>query len=189
MSLESFGEMLQSASVATALRESAIVYPIVMTGHLAGMALFGGLILMTDMRLLGLALTNYKVSEVVRGLRMWKHLGLTLTAGCGIFLAWAKAAQYLTNPYFHLKLTLFLLVILHAIAFRGSVYKNPEQFDDVPAIPQKAKTAAILSIVLWVGIVSAGRLIGYYEPDKGKAQQAELMVPMPESGNGILASR
>ncbi len=50
MSLESFGMWMQSADIATALRESALVYPIVMTGHLSGMALFGGMILMTDLR-------------------------------------------------------------------------------------------------------------------------------------------
>jgi hypothetical protein len=175
MSLESLGEMLQNASIATALRESAIVFPIVMTGHLSGMALFGGMILMTDLRLLGLALTSYSIADVVRGLRPWKHIGLTLTAGCGIFLAWAKAAQYLVNPYFHIKLTLFLLVIIHAVVFRGRVYKNPEELDKEPVIPTRAKAAAILSMVLWIGIVTAGRWIGYYEP--AKDQKTAQVVP------------
>jgi hypothetical protein len=181
MLLQSLGVTLESADIATALRESAIVYPIVMTTHLAGMALFGGMILMTDMRLLGLALKSYSITDVVKGLRPWKHLGLTLTAGCGIFLAWAKAAQYLANPYFHLKLTLFLLIIIHSIVFRGSVYRNTEELDRAPMIPTRAKTAAILSIVLWVGVVSAGRLIGYYEPskdkDKDKTAQALMVAP------------
>jgi hypothetical protein len=176
MLLISFGEWLQSADIATALRESALVYPIVMTGHLAGMALFGGLILMTDMRLLGLALKGSSIAEVVKGLRPWKHLGLTLVAVCGFFLFWAKAATYLTNPYFHLKLTLLVLVIIHALVFRSSVYKNPEALDRAARIPASAKRAAIVSIVLWVGLVSAGRLIGYYEPAKDTAK-AGLVRP------------
>jgi len=174
MLLESLGETLQSASIATALRESALVYPIVMTGHLAGMALFGGLILMTDLRLLGLALKSYSIAEVVNGLRPWKHMGLTLVAGCGIFLAWAKAEQYLNNPYFLIKLALLFCVIVHALVFRGNVYSHPEELDKSPVIPTRAKAAAILSIVLWMGVVSAGRWIGYYEPAKGeKTAQVE----------------
>ena len=171
MILVSLGEWLQSASIATDLRESALVFPIVMTGHLAGMALFGGMILMTDMRLLGLALKSYSITDVVKGLRPWKHLGLTLVAGCGILLAWAKAEEYLRNPFFHLKLTLLALVIVHALVFRSSVYKNTEVLDRASVIPTKAKTAAILSIILWVSLVSAGRLIGYYEPTKAEASR------------------
>jgi hypothetical protein len=174
MLLVSFGESLQSAGIATALRESAIAYPIVMTGHLAGMALFGGMILMTDMRLLGLALKSYTITEVVKGLQMWKHIGLTLTAGCGIFLFWAKAAQYLGNPFFLTKLVLLGLVIVHAIVFRSSVYKNTAELDRAPQIPGNAKAAAIISLALWIGIVSAGRWIGYYEPQKDTDKTAQV---------------
>ena len=166
MSLESLGQWLQSADTATALRESALVYPIVMTGHLAGMALFGGMIFMTDMRLLGLAMKSYSITEVVKTLRPWKHLGITLVAGCGIFLAWAKAEKYLGNPYFQLKLTLLLLLIVHAVVFRRSVYKNTEELDRSPQVPGRAKAAAILSLVLWIGVVTCGRWIAYYEPPR-----------------------
>jgi len=174
MSLETFGQWLQSVDIATALRESALVYPVVMTSHLAGMALFGGMILMTDMRILGLALKSYPISEVVNGLRKWKHLGLTITAGCGIFLFWAKAEQYLGNPYFWLKISLFALIIIHAWVFRGSVYKRAEELDRAAVLPTNAKVAAILSIVLWAGVVTAGRLIGYYEPPSKQQASVEL---------------
>ena len=174
MSVEQFGAWMQSASIATALRESALMFPIVMTGHLSGMALFGGMILMTDMRLLGLALKDYSITEVVKGLRPWKHLGLTLTAGCGFFLFWSKAAVYVTNPYFWLKMTLLACVIIHAVVFRRGVYKNTEELDRAAQIPGNAKAAAIVSLVLWTGLVTAGRLIGYYEPPQKQPQTAAL---------------
>ena len=70
MSLLEFFQWLQSTGIATALRESAWVYPIVMASHLTGMALFGGMILMTDLRLLGLVMRNSSVSDVVGQLRL-----------------------------------------------------------------------------------------------------------------------
>jgi hypothetical protein len=51
-------QWLQNMSLATAIRESAIVFPVILSLHLTGMGLFGGMILMTDLRLLGIAMTR-----------------------------------------------------------------------------------------------------------------------------------
>jgi hypothetical protein len=166
MSLESIGLWLQSADIATALRESALVYPIVMSTHLTGMALFGGMILMTDLRLLGVAMKDYTLTEVVNGLRPWKHLGITIVASCGIMLAWAKAEKYLGNPYFLLKMSLLLCACIHGAYFRSRVYAKTEELDRLPTVPGKVKAAAILSMCMWVGIVTCGRWIAYYEPPR-----------------------
>jgi uncharacterized membrane protein len=163
MSLLAIFQWLQSTEIATALRESSYAYPIIMASHLTGMALFGGMILMTDLRILGVVMRGYSVTDVVGQLRLWKRIGLVLTAGCGIFLAWSKAEFYYHNPFFWTKMMLLLLVAVHALIFRRSVYNNTAEIDCAPIMPTNAKVAACLSLALWVGIVSAGRLIGYYE--------------------------
>jgi len=165
---------LQNTSIATGIRESALVFPIILSLHLTGMGLFGGMILMTDLRLLGIAMTKHPVSDVVNGLRPWKHLGLTLTATCGILLLWSKAAIYYPNPYLWIKLTLFALIIIHALVFR-SVYRNISDLDRSPVIPGRAKAAAVLSMILWISVVTAGRWIGYWEP-KGEPVNAAQVV-------------
>ncbi len=48
-----FSRWVAGTSFFTALRESGLPYPIVMSLHLTSIAVFGGLILMTDLRLLG----------------------------------------------------------------------------------------------------------------------------------------
>jgi hypothetical protein len=168
-----FVQALQNMSFATAIRESAIVFPVILSLHLTGMGLFGGMILMTDLRLLGISLTKHPVSDIVNGLRPWKHLGLTLTAGCGILLLWSKAAIYYPNPYLWIKLSIFVLIILHAIVFR-SVYRNVADLDRSQAIPGRAKLAAALSIVLWISVVTAGRWIGYWEPKGSPVNAAQV---------------
>jgi len=165
-------EWLQAMTIATEIRESALIYPILLSLHLSGMALFGGMILMTDLRLLGIAMTKRPVAEVVQGFRPWKHLGLTLVVICGMLLGWSKIAIYWPNPYFKLKLILLGLVAIHALVFRVSVYRNPEL--DRTGIPGRAKAAAALSLVLWIGLVAAGRWIGYWEPDKAETAAARV---------------
>jgi hypothetical protein len=170
-------QWLQNMSLATAIRESAIVFPVILSLHLTGMGLFGGMILMTDLRLLGIAMTKRPVSDVVKGLRPWKHLGLTLTAGCGILLLWSKAAIYYPNPYLRIKLTLFALIIIHSLVFR-SVYRNVTDLDRSPVIPGRAKTAAALSLVLWLSVLTAGRWIGYWEPKGGPAAASQVVLQL-----------
>ena len=184
MSLLSVFQWLQATEFATALRESALVYPTVMATHLTGMALFGGMIFLTDLRILGIAMRGTPVSDVVNQFRPWKHAGLTLVATCGIMLAWAKAEFYYHNPFFWAKLTLLALVGVHAMVFRKSVYKNTAELDRAPVMPTNAKVAACLSLALWISILSMGRLIGYYElpvqasvPAPG--QQTLLLAPAP----------
>ena len=119
-------------------------------------------------------MTKRPVSDVVNGLRPWKHLGLTLTATCGILLLWCKVAIYYPNPFLRIKLALFVLILIHALVFR-SVYRNITELDRSPVIPGRAKAAAVLSMVLWIGVVTSGRWIGYWEP-KGEPANAARVV-------------
>jgi hypothetical protein len=65
----SFCQWLFSTNFGTSIRESAYMYPIILSTHLVAIALFGGMLLMSDMRLLGWALKDQPVSTIVGGLR------------------------------------------------------------------------------------------------------------------------
>jgi hypothetical protein len=177
MSAASIANAIQDTALFTAMRESALAYPIILSTHLTCIAVFGGMILMTDLRLLGLAMTKYSVTDVVNQLKVWKRIGFVIMIGCGIMLGGAKFGQYYDNPYFQLKITLLLLVGVHALIFRPSVYNNTEAIDRAPSIPGVAKLAACLSLVLWLGIMSMGRWIAYYErpEEKGPVQKTLLI--------------
>jgi hypothetical protein len=147
--------------IATTVRESNLLYPWIMTLHLAAIGLFGGLILMTDLRLLGVTMQSTPAPEVIARLRLWKRLGFIVMVTCGILLATSKMDTYYPNPYFQIKMLLLTLVGLHAIVFHGSVYGK-----SAPATGISAKLAGALSLLLWTGILSMGRWIAYYEPPK-----------------------
>jgi hypothetical protein len=171
-------QAIQNTAYFTAVRESMLAYPIILSSHLATIAVFGGLILMTDLRLLGLAMTNIPASVVVERTRPWKHVGLLIMVTLGIHLGGAKLADYYDNPYFQLKMTLLLLVAVHALVFRKSVYRNPAALDAPGGLPRAAKMAACISLVLWVSILSCGRWIAYYErPEDPAPAKAALMLP------------
>src|SRR5579862_4406542 len=172
MSVLEFAQWIQFTGWATYLRSSAYTYPIILSTHLTGIALFGGAISVTDLRLLGAVLRNQPVADVVDQLRWPKRIGFLIVATCGVLLASAKAEEYYYNAFFRIKLTLFALVLVHALVFRGSVYNNAAALDRARRMPGKAKLAAALSLLLWVSIVCAGRGIGYIEPPLDKLHAA-----------------
>jgi hypothetical protein len=170
VSIFSFFQWVQSTDLMTYIRESGLTYPIIMSTHLACIAVFGGMIVMSDLRLLGVALQDRPIADVINGLRWWKRLGFCIMVAMGIMLGGSKATDYYPNPYFWAKMTFLALIGIHALIFRPGVYNHPETLDASPVIPTRAKAAAVLSLVLWTGVVCMGRMIGYYEPrgEKGK---------------------
>jgi hypothetical protein len=173
----------QSTAFFTAIRGSWYVYPGIMATHLLGIAFFGGMILITDMRLLGFAMRNRAISDVVDQLRVPKRVGLLIVATCGILMLGSKAEEYYYNIFFRIKLVLLLCVFLHGMIFRGSVYMNAAALDRAAKVPGRAKLAAFLSLLLWTGIACAGRGIGYIEPPLERIH-AMVRGPLPPSRLG-----
>ena len=171
-----FFQWVQGTDIMSFIRESGLTYPVIMSTHLACIAIFGGMIVLTDLRLLGWALQDRPIADVVNGLRWWKRLGFVIMVAMGICLAGSKAAEYYPNPYFWTKMTLLALVGIHALIFRPLVYNHPEQLDSSPVIPTRAKAAGALSLVLWTAVVCAGRLIGYWEPPQKQQPVAVVQV-------------
>ena len=89
MSILSLFQWLQSLDLMTFVRESGLTYPVIMSTHLTCIAVFGGMIVMTDLRMLGVALQNRPIADVVNGLRWWKRLGFVIMVTMGLS-AWDR---------------------------------------------------------------------------------------------------
>ena len=154
---------IESIDFLTAFSESVLVYPIVLSIHLTCIALFGGMMLMTNLRLLGLTFGSVTITEMVTSLRPWKRAGGTVMIATGLLLAGSKAETYAGNPFFWTKMIVLGLIGVHALVFRGIVYKRTEELDRSAVVPSKARVAAVLSLVLWTSMFTMGRLIAYWE--------------------------
>jgi hypothetical protein len=181
----SFAQWMQSTVFFRDLRESWYVYPTVMSIHLLCIALFGGMILLTNLRLLGWAMRGRTVTDVVSQFRVAKRIGLVIMVTCGVLMLGSKAEEYYYNVFFRVKLALLALMFAHGWFFRRSVYYDTEAIDKSPALPLRAKVAASLSLVLWTSIACAGRGIGYIDPPLGKLHAQVSTAPVPQGGRGF----
>ena len=66
---------IQSIGFLTDFSESVLAYPIVLSTHLTCIALFGGMILMTNLRLLGLTFKSLTITEMVTSLASLETCG------------------------------------------------------------------------------------------------------------------
>lgn len=156
-----FCRWLEQTSVGAAVRQSLWLFPLIETVHLLGMAALVGTISAFDFRLLGWMLRGQRVSQLVRRLLPWAWAGFAIQLITGTLLFSSEAVKVYTNPAFHLKMFLLFLAGVHALVFHLTVYRNVAAWDDSAAPPASAKVAGIISLLLWTGIVAAGRFIGF----------------------------
>ena len=152
-------EWIQNTWLSRTIRQDELPYPVISGLHLLSIALFGGMLLFTDLRLLGWAMRDRKVSEVMLQLRPWKLLGFVVVTVTGILLMWSEPIRLYHSTSFWVKMVFFTLVGLHALAFQRAVYRDPARLDS--QITMQAKLAAALSMILWVGVIVSGRFIAF----------------------------
>lgn len=152
---------LEQTPVGAAIRESLWLFPAIETLHLFGMAALVATVSVFDLRLLGWMKRRERVSELARRLLPWIWAGFAVQVVTGALLFSSEAVKVYTNPAFRLKMLLIFLAGLHALIFHWTVYRDVAAWDDTGILPVGAKVAGFVSILLWLGVVAAGRFIGF----------------------------
>lgn len=152
---------LEQTSIGMAVRNSLWLFPTIETLHLFGIVLLVGSTSALDLRLLGLSLRNQSVSQVAARLLPWAWVGFTVQITTGMLLFSSEATRCYTNPAFRLKMLMIFLAGVNAMVFHYTAYRSVGKWDDAPTTPMGAKLAGSFSILLWFGIVAAGRWIAF----------------------------
>jgi hypothetical protein len=156
-----FCQWLESTSASQALAGSIWTYPVVESLHAVGVAVFLGLLLVWDLRLLGVLFRRVPVTEVWSRLIPWIAVGALFMMATGVALFVAKPVYSWGHVFFRIKLVALILALANAAAFHFGIERRVVDWDQVPTPPGAARAAGVISIALWAVIVVAGRLIGY----------------------------
>ena len=161
-----FCQWLESTEWSVALHESIWGYPIVESIHVLTLCLFLGLAIMLDLRLMGVTLKSVPVSEVSSRLLPWTISGFAVMVVTGALLFYAIPVKTYLNIFFRIKVILLLLAGLNVAVFHRTIDRQRGAWDRDPIPPFRARLAGGVSLVLWAGIVVAGRMIAYNWFDK-----------------------
>ena len=152
---------LEQTPIGAGVRESLWLFPAVETLHLLGMAVLVSTVSAFDLRLLGFSMRTVRVSELARRLFPWAWAAFTVQVVTGFLLFSSEASRMVVNPAFRIKIILILLGGVHAAAFRWIACRDMTEWERESRTPARAKVFGLISILLWVGVVAAGRWIGF----------------------------
>lgn len=161
MSLLPFLEWLASTPWSIALHESLYMYPLVESTHVLALTLFVGLATMLDLRLLGLAMRQVPVSEFLARVLPWTQAGFAVMLVTGMLLFYAIPVRNYQNIFFRIKVIMLILAGLNVWIFHTRTERTVAAWDLDAVPPKPARVAAVVSLVLWAGIVVSGRMIAY----------------------------
>jgi len=161
MNLLALCQWLEQTSIATQVRMSLWLFPVIETVHLFGIVALVGSTSALDLRLLGLALREQSVKTLTQRLLPWAWAGFAMQIVTGILLAASEATKMYDNIGFRIKMALILLAGVNALVFHYTAYRSADTWGERRATPIGAKLAGTFSILLWFGIVAAGRWIAY----------------------------
>ncbi|MFC3126938.1 DUF2214 domain-containing protein [Pseudoroseomonas globiformis] len=153
-------QALSEWGVAAAIREGALLYPLVNAAHILGIALLIGTIATLDLRLLGL-FRQQPLAALAPPLWRVAAGGLSLALLTGFLLFSTRPADYLANPALLTKLALVTVGIANALLLHRSAAWH-EALSGTPPRP-RLKFAAGLSLACWLGALLAGRWIGFLQ--------------------------
>ena len=159
MAVPLFLSTLEQSGLSTWLRETESLFGFyfILVFHTIGLALVVGPNAAIDLRLLGVA-QGIPLPPLRNWFRlMW--LGFTINVASGIFLVLAYPTKAFTNPDFYIKLTLVAFAVWTLYRMKRQVFDD-SSLGEV-AMLARGKILAVWSLVLWLGVITAGRLLAY----------------------------
>jgi hypothetical protein len=152
---------LQASALAGTIRDSLLLFPLLEATHVIGLALVFGTIAVIDLRLLGVASRERSFQRMASDILKWTWGAFALTALTGALMFVTNATVYFHNTSFRVKMLLLVLAGLNMLVFELTAGRTIREWDQAPSAPAIGKVVATLSLVLWIGVIFAGRIIGF----------------------------
>jgi uncharacterized protein DUF6644 len=168
---------LEGSGLATRIRDSLFIFPLLESIHVIGLTLVFGTILILDLRLLGLASTGRSVQRIASEILTWTWAAFALTAVTGALMFITNAAVYYDNVFFRAKAALLVLAGINMVVFEVTDRRKIHDWDRAPSAPPAGRLVAVLSLLIWVAIIVAGRMIGF------TTSRATTVAPAPADVN------
>jgi hypothetical protein len=150
---------IEASGISVWIREadSIFAYWFILSWHCIGMGLLVGASVLIDLRILGLA-PDMPMAPLKK-LYAYIWIGFWIQVVSGILLLIAYPTKSLTNPDFYLKLALIAVALVLMQKLKRRVFNDPGLSEAM--MMAKGRVFAISTLVLWTGVVTAGRLLAY----------------------------
>jgi hypothetical protein len=152
-------ESLESSQFSALLRSELWGWPLVLTIHVLGTAVVIGFIIIISLRLLGLFETiSYNSLNRLFPV-VWVAIVVQVLTGLAL---WAtKPTRYVVDTAFVLKCSLVVAGIVLTLYFYSAMKREAASWDAAGAAPARGIKFAAASLLVWCGVLVAGRLTAH----------------------------
>jgi hypothetical protein len=155
-------QTLYDSSLATAIRESDNLFPILQTFHIIGTIALAGAIAIVDLRLLNVLFRREAPAQVAQSLLPITWIGFVIMVVSGGLLFIAQSARIYENVFLRIKALLLVLALVNVAIFHATTFRRIAEWGGVTPPPASARLFAMLSLLSWTGIIVTGRFIAYF---------------------------
>ena len=155
--LMSWLEWCSHTSAIVFIRNSSFGMPAVQSVHLVSLTVLLAVILVLNLRLASVTMTDWSLPAVERQLRPWAWGAATLLLASGVVMFLGNPAKYLANGAFQFKmLSLALSILCQFCLFRRF-------FRSEPGVRRRSTNIAVagVALTLWFAVGWAGRAIAF----------------------------
>ena len=156
-----FTEWLAQTSLSLAIQTHDWVIPTVQSIHIVAIGVVLSSVFMIDLRVLGWAGRDQSLRETVARFGPWLSAALCLLLATGILMVIGEPARELLSFSFWFKMCLVAIGTGIAAAFQIALRKNEQHWAESLGKRRSVKSLAIVTLLIWIGIVILGRLIAY----------------------------
>jgi hypothetical protein len=162
MSFLHFCQWLGGTPFSIWLRESPYPYPVLLIIHIVTIALFGSMVVMGNLRVLGWAMRTVPVSQVIGQFRPWKWIAFALLLITGLLVAASDPLEYYDNVMFWISMGVLFVAGVNAVIFYLGAYRDVAEWEQADVAPEGARRWAQFSLVLWIALIFSGRATAFF---------------------------
>ena len=160
--IQQFAEWLSTTSLSILIQtHNDWVIPTIQSIHIVGIGVVLSSVVMIDLRILGLAGRDQTLRETIDRFAPWLSWALVVLLVTGISMVIGEPVRALLSLSFWLKMFLVAVGAIVAGLLQMSMKSNEPHWEQTLVNRRTVKSLAIVTLLIWVGIVILGRLIAY----------------------------
>lgn len=153
---------LQTLPMRNIMMDTLWAWPTAESIHFLGLTMLIGTVGMFDLRLMGIGRSI--PPAFLHRLIPYGVAGFFMNVLTGLCFLSAAPDQYIYNPAFRWKAVFILTAGLNIFLFYTSMFRKVSKLGPNEPIPLGAKLVGGVSLSLWMGVITAGRLLTFFRP-------------------------
>jgi len=156
-----FADWLAATQLSKTLQDHLWIVPTSQSIHIVAVAVIFASACLINLRLLGVGNKGRSVSALSATLVPWMWRALAVLLFTGLIQIIAEPVRQFVTPVFWAKMMMIVIVAAMTFYYARTVRRNAPRWDAASTRPAAGRAFAVISMLLWVAIITCGRFIAY----------------------------